>query len=118
MLVVGLVFGIIAVRGQHRGFISMALRSIGGDLVKTTNSLHLVHISPQLHARLSDLLAARTHVAEVLLGDEPSPVGDGTACSRLVLTNEVGQGLVIRLRPAKHSAMFEVPGFRSLTRRY
>jgi hypothetical protein len=115
MLIVGLVFGIIAIRGQHRGFISVASRSIGGDLIASTNSSHLVRIGPDLQARLSELMAARTHVADVLLGDEPSPYGDGTASSRLVLTNDAGRGLLIRLRPAEQSGMFHVLGFRTVS---
>ena len=115
MLIVGLVFGIVAVRGQHRGFISVASRSIGGDLIASTNSSHLVRIGPDLQAHLSELLSARTHVADVLLGDEPSPFGDGAACSRLVLTNDAGRGLLIRLRPAEESGMFHVLGFRTVS---
>jgi hypothetical protein len=71
MLIAALVFGIIAVRGQHRGFISVASRSIGGDLIASTNSSHLVRIGPNLQAHLAELLSARTHIAAVLLGDEP-----------------------------------------------
>ncbi len=115
ILIAGLGSGITAVRGQHRGFISVASRSIGGDLIATTNSPHLVRIGPGLQARLSELLSVRTHVAEVLLGDEPSPFGDGTACSRLVLTNDAGRGLLIRLRPAEQSGMFHVLGFRAVS---
>jgi hypothetical protein len=115
LLIVGLVFGVIAIRGQHRGFIGVASRSIGGDLIASTNSSHLVRIGPDLQAHLSELLSARTHVADVLLGDEPLPFGDGTACSRLVLTNEAGRGLLIRLRPAEQSGMFHVLGFRTVS---
>src|SRR4051812_24955130 len=116
MLIAALVFGIIAVRGQHRGFISVASRSIGGDLIASTNSSHLVRIGPDLQAYLAELLSARTHIAAVLLGDEPSPIGDGTACSRLVLTNDAGRGLLIRLRPAEESGMFHVLGFKTVSR--
>jgi hypothetical protein len=115
LLIVGLVFGVIAIRGQHRGFISVASRSIGGDLITATNSSHLVRIGPDLQARLSELLSARAHVADVLMGDEPSPFGDGTACSRLFLTNDAGRGLLIRLRPAEQSGMFHVLGFRTVS---
>ena len=44
VLVAGMVFGIVAVRGQHRGFITVASRSIGSDLIRATNSSHLVRI--------------------------------------------------------------------------
>ena len=113
MLAVGSVLGMFAMRGKRRGFISAASYSIGSDLLTTTNSLRLIRVGPQLQARLSELLGARTHVAAVLFGDESSPFGDSTACSRLVLTNDVGRGLVIRLRQAEQPGMFNVLGFRS-----
>jgi len=115
LLIVGLVFGVIAIRGQHRGFISVASRSIGDDFIASTNSSHLVRIGLDLQAQLSELLSARTHIADVLMGDEPSPYGDGTASSRLVLTNDAGRGLLIRLRPAEQSGMFHVLGFRTVS---
>lgn len=108
MLIVALVFGSITARSRHRGFISVASQSIGGDLITVTNSSHLVRIDPDVRARLAELLGARTWVADVLLGDAPSPIGDGTACSRLILTNELGKSLLIRLRPVEESGMFEV----------
>jgi hypothetical protein len=115
LLIVGLVFGVIAIRGQHRGFISVASRSTGGDLIASTNSSHLVRIGPDLQARLAELLSSRTHIADVLLGDEPSPYGDGAASIRLILTNEAGKGLLIRLRSAEESGMFHVLGFRTVS---
>jgi hypothetical protein len=115
MLVVGLAFGIVVVKGQRRGFISVASRSIGEDLITSTNSSHVVRIGPGLQAALSELLSAPAHVADVLMGDEPSPIGDGKACSRLVLTNDIGKGLLIRLRPAEQSGMFHVLGFRTVS---
>ncbi len=115
LLVAGIVFGTIAVKGQHRGFISVASRSIGGDLIARTNSSHLTRIGPELQAHLSELLGAPTQVADVRLGDDASPIRDGTASSRLVLTNELGKGLLIRLRASRQASMFEVVGFRSVS---
>ena len=112
LLVGGMVAGFVAVRGQHRGVIVAASSSIGRDLISTTNSTHLVRVNPYLRARLSQLLGSPTRVAAVLPGDEPPPAGDGMACSRLVLTNNAGQRLLIRLRQADRSGMFDVVGFR------
>ena len=112
--VAGLTFGVIHERGEHRSFISVASHSIGSDLIVATNSSHLVHIGPDLHTRLSELLGTRAQVSTVLLGDDPSPIGDGSACSRVVLTNDVGQGLLIRLRQADQPGIFYVLGFRRL----
>ncbi len=52
MLLFGLAFGSVALKGQHRGYIQVATRSIGGDLIRSTNAAQLVHIGPDLHARL------------------------------------------------------------------
>jgi hypothetical protein len=113
LLIAMLTIGIIHERGEHRGFIRVASHSIGDGLIAATNSSHLVRVSPELQARLSELLAARTHLACVLLGDEPPPMGDGSACSRVVFTNDAGQGLLIRLRQADQPGLFQVLGFRS-----
>jgi hypothetical protein len=72
----------------------------------------LIRVNPFLRAKLSALLGSPTHVAGVLAGDSPKPDGDGSACSRPVLTNSGGQRLLIRLRQAGEAGMFEVVGFR------
>jgi hypothetical protein len=101
-------------RGERRSFLLVASRSIGQDIIAATNSTHLVRIAPDLQSRLSELLSAHTQVADVLLGDEPSPFGDGTASSRLVLSNDVGRALMIRLRPSE-TGKFEILGFRMIS---
>jgi hypothetical protein len=113
LLVGGMIALIVAAKGQHRTVITGASLSIANDLITTTNSTRLVRVSPYLTAQLSRLLGSPTHLATVLLGDEPS--GGGMACSRLLLTNSTGQRLVIRLREAGGSGMFEVVGFRNLS---
>jgi hypothetical protein len=98
-------------RKEHDYFIRMTTYGVGRDIIETTNSSHLIKIGPGLQARLSELLVSPTHIATVLLGDEPPPIGDGSACSRLVLTNEVADGVVIRLRQADTPGTFHVVGF-------
>jgi hypothetical protein len=114
LLVAAVVMGVVARRGQHRDIVQMASRSLGAELISATNSPRLVRMSPFLKARLEKLLASPTQLAAVLTGDAPPPVGDGSACSRLVLTNAAGHRLLIRLREAG-SGMFEVVGFRNLS---
>jgi hypothetical protein len=114
MVVIGAIVGILALQGQHRRFISTASSGIGADLIRATNSPHLVRLSPFLQQRLARLLRARTQVAAVLEGDDARPEGDGSACSRLVLTNTAGDRLLIRLRRTG-SGKFEVVGFRTFT---
>jgi hypothetical protein len=115
LLVAGLVLVIVVAMNRHSGFIRSASRSIGGDLIRATNSTHLVRVGPHLRAQLSQLLGKPTQLTAVLLGDAPSPQGDGRACSRVVLANAAGRRLSIRLRQADRSGMFEVLGFRVLS---
>ncbi len=115
LVLAAMVIAVITGRGHHRAFISAASHAVGHDLIASTNSARLVRIGPDLQSRLSSLLGAPTRVSTVLFGDEPSPFGDGRACSRVVLTNDSGQGLLIRLRQADSPDTFHVLGFRSVS---
>lgn len=98
---VAAVVGGAALRHMAEGkryFTTMMTYNVGKQLIETTNSSLIVAIGPELHAQLSRLLASTTHVASVRLGDEPAPVGDGRASSRVILTNALAHGLGIRLR--------------------
>jgi hypothetical protein len=88
---------------------------IGRDLIARTNSERLVQIGSALPLRLSSFLRSSSAVAEVKLGDEPSPIGDGTASSRLILSNAVGERLGIRLRSCAEPERFRVLGFWTVT---
>ena len=114
MAIAALVFLRIASRGQHRAYIVAASDNIGRDLIVSTNSPHLVRVGPDLTARLGELLSATTHVAAVSLGDAPAPFGDGRACSRVVLTNEQGRGISIRLCRANVRGKFNVLGYQTV----
>ena len=109
-----IVLVVVKTNQRHRQ-ISAASRVLGSDLIRATNSVHLVRMSPFLKARLEEMLASPTQLTGVVLGDEPSPAGDGSACSRLVLKNAKGERLLIRLRQAGNGK-FEVVGFRSVAR--
>src|SRR5688572_80679 len=77
ILIVMLAFGIITVRGQRRHFLTEASRSIGNDLIASTNSSRLIRIGPDLQSHLAELLSEPTHVAAILFGDEPKSVENG-----------------------------------------
>ena len=115
MALAAVVLARIIGKQEHRSFIVVASRSIGHDLITSTNSSHLVRLGPDLTSKLGELLTATTRVSSVLLGDAPAPFGDGTACSRLVLTNEAGRSLAIRLRQADDRGKFHVLGFQTVT---
>jgi hypothetical protein len=111
LLGIGLTVGGVAVKNRQRGFILGVSHTIGDNLITFTNSAHLDRIQPELQVRLSELLSAPTQVASVLMGDVPQPVGDGRAYSHIVLTNNAGKQLLIRLQPTGKPGMFRVLGF-------
>ncbi|MEY2411187.1 MAG: hypothetical protein QOF48_3857 [Verrucomicrobiota bacterium] len=107
--------GHYAMANQRRHAIRVASGGIGRELITSTNSPRLVHIGTDLRARLSGLLSTTTRVCTVLPGDDPRPIGDGRADSRLVLTNDAGEGLLIRLRQERGTTVFHVLGFRRVS---
>jgi hypothetical protein len=114
MLAVLVVFGAIGVRNRSRDYQSYAVGmagSIGDELIRSTNSEHLSKIGAPLQQRLSLLLTSKTHVANALYKDAPPPVGDGSACSRVILINEHGDGLGIRFRYSTNVDCFEIAGY-------
>ena len=115
LLIAGLAFAIIRSKDHRNYFISRMSYSIGRDLIKATNSAHLVRIEPDLEAGLAELLSSTSRVSSVLLGDEPSPSQNGTASCRLVLTNVAGKALLIRLRLTEEPGIFQVLGHRTLS---
>ena len=112
--VIILAMGISHERGERDYAIRLLTASVGHELIASTNSSHLTGIGPDLQTQLYKLHTSPIDISTVLLGDEPSPIGDGSACSRLVLTNKVGQGLLIRLRQTDQPGIFRVLGFRSV----
>jgi len=113
--VVFLAIGITHELGERDYAIRLMTASVGHELVTSTNSSHLTGGGADLQAQLYKLHTSPVGISTVLLGDEPSPIGDGSACSRLTLTNEVGQGLLIRLQQTDHPATFRVLSFRSIS---
>lgn len=114
VVVIGLVLiAGVYVHGQRQRtqFVSMMARKIGKDLVATTNSVHLDRVGSGLRGQMVSLLQARTQVAKVTMGDAPKPLGDGKAHCRLVLTNKLGKGVVIRLQQTDTPEKFHVLGF-------
>lgn len=102
-------------RRNIRYYITAQTTMVGEELVRSTNSSRLAEIGPALQNRLSRFLAAPSGVADVMLGDERPPIGDGTACSRLVLSNAVGARLGIRMRQDPKADRFHVVGFWTIT---
>jgi hypothetical protein len=110
------IFGLVSLgRREHRAYVIAQTRMIGVELTRGTNSPWLAEIKPALRARLAEFLTSKVAVAEVLPGDEPAPVGDGTACSRLILSNNVGERIGIRLQQDAGPERFHALGFWTIT---
>ncbi len=103
-------FTMVSGSNHHRYYVRAQTRMIGRELLAATNSVRLVPTDPGFRKRLSEFLSSRAGVAEVVLGDAPSPIGDGTACSRLILSNATGGRLGIRLRQDSEPERFHVLG--------
>lgn len=97
---------------HHRYYLTAQTKQIGLDLLKTTNSPQLVRLGVGLERRLASLLNTNAGVSQGLLGDEPSPIGNGKASCRLILTNAVGDSVGIRLRA--DAGKFHVLGYYTL----
>jgi|SRR5580765_6771597 len=96
---------------EHRHYITAQTRMVGEELCRSTNSTRLVRMPRALRDGLSHFFGSRTGVASVLLGDERAPLGDGTACSRLVLSNASRIRFTVRLRQEPGREHFYVLGF-------
>ena len=116
-VLIAVVVGVMVLREAVEGkrhFTTMMTYNVGKEPIAKTNSSFVAGIGPELHTQLSQLLASATDVARVRLGDEPPPVGDGRASSRVTLTNALAQGLGIRLQMGHDAAgqsRFNVLGY-------
>lgn len=100
-------------RRSYLNYVALTSHQIGTDLTTKTNSELLVELEPGLRAELSDLMRAETTVAAMHFGDESPPRGNGKADSRLVLTNTLAEGLLIRLRVDSKANRFRILSYRT-----
>jgi hypothetical protein len=101
---------------QERRDLMLALSmSVGADLVHATNSQALIGVTAELQSDIKLIQASPTR-AVIQPGDDDPPPGNGRAQARLVLTNEAGQTLTLRLRPESEPGTglrkFRVLGYR------
>lgn len=82
---------------------------IGEELIRSTNSIHVVRLGIGLTEYLERFLSSPSAVDDFALGD--SPVGDGTANACMFLVNERGERLGIRIKQAEVSQRFHILGY-------
>ena len=89
--------------------------SAGSDLVHKSGSRALIGVTPELEAALKEMHNSPTQ-AVIQPGDDEPILGVGQAQARLVLTNEAGQSLTLRLHgesePGTGLQKFRVLGYR------
>jgi hypothetical protein len=101
---------------QERRDMMLALSmSVGADLVHGTNSQALTGVTAKLQSDLQMIHRSPTR-ATIQPGDDDAPAGGRRAQARLVLTNERGQTLTLRLCPESDASTglrkFRVVGYR------
>ena len=114
--IVGLIIAVLhghEHRRAHLNYVALMSHQIGTDLITQTNSKLLAQLDHGLRGELSELMRAETTVAAMQFGDEPSPGGDGKADTRLVLTNTLGEALIVRLRVDGSSNRFRILSYRA-----
>lgn len=115
LLLTGIIFGTVHFRNEQRAFRLMMAQQVGEDLIASKDSKRVVRVGDGLRAKLSEYTAGHAKVADVRVGDEPSPIGDGRASNCVILSNDAGAMLSIRLMPADN-LKFHILGFVSLSK--
>lgn len=102
-------------RREHVDLMLELSMSVAAELVHSTNSHALIGVTPELQSDIRHIQASATHVI-VRPGDDKPPLGDGHASARLLLTNTMGETLILRLSPeidpVTESRNFRVVGYR------
>jgi hypothetical protein len=92
-------FGMISfTRSQSESFAYAYAGKVAHEIITTTNSSHLDSVQPEIRAQLDQFLSPGAKVERILLGDEPSPTGDGEANFRIVLRDMSDSRLALRFR--------------------
>jgi hypothetical protein len=97
---------------NRRDRIAFSTHGVARELEATTNSMLLVSLTPALKQALGQFLTTPTRYDDTFRsGDEPAPVGDGTATHRLYMRNHKDDYLTLRLKYDPKLKKFQVLGF-------
>jgi hypothetical protein len=113
ILLTAVIFAVIHFRNEQRGLRLMMAQQIGEDLIASKDSKFVVRVGDGLRAKLSEYTAGHAKVTDVRVGDDPSPIGNGSASNCVILSNDAGGVLSIRLKPAGNGK-FHILGFVTL----
>jgi len=86
---------------------------IGEELITTTNSTRLIHLGSGLRSRLAELLSSPATVEAVSLGDNPA--GEERADAIVVVSNQRGLRLGIRIKQAEVRDKFHILGYQTIS---
>jgi len=114
LIVAGAWFSARAKQRQRDLMLALSF-SVGSDLVHKSGSQALTGVTPELEAALKEMHNSPTQ-ALIQPGDDEPALGGGRAQARLVLTNEAGKTLTLRLRgesePNTGLQKFRILGYR------
>ena len=108
-----LLLAVAMFRSGGEGDLAVA-RAIGRDLLQSGTSVRLARVPPLLAERLADFSGRGAGIASVHRGDAPIPFGDGRAQAVVVIQNEKGERIGIRLRIREGRGASECLGFWTL----
>jgi hypothetical protein len=115
VVLIAVAFAVVVVRNDFENAVGWEIREcnaacVGKDLINTTNSANLDGISAEFKRDLASILAWPTWVT----GGDHSPPREPRGVVRLVLANEQGEALHMRLQDVR-SGRFRLLNYRKTT---
>jgi hypothetical protein len=110
VVTLGVLYSLDGLENARRPAREARVHSVGYELSRTTNSTMLVGATPEFRADLASLLGWTTW--DLI---DRSPPRDPWAVVRLVLTNDHGQALHMRLRDEYPSGRLRLLSYRRIT---
>ena len=110
MLAVG-GFALYSGRQNYRYFIQSQTYAAGSSLINSNRSEMFLNMGVGLGTRWDGFVRLPVGIESIQMGDEPAPIGDGQASSRVFFTNVATECLAIRMRWDDEQEKFHILGF-------
>lgn len=96
---------------RHRYFIQAQSYAAGNSLINSNSSEMFVNVGVGLGTRWDSFARLPVAIESIQMEDEPAPIGDGLASSRVFFTNGAMECLAIRMRWDEKRKKFHIVGF-------
>jgi len=104
-------FALYSGRQNHRYFIQSQSYAAGSSLINSNRSEKFLNLGVGLGTRWDSFARLPVRIESIQMGDEPAPIGDGQASSRVFFTNVATECLAIRMRWDDEQEKFHILGF-------